>query len=76
MGLQGINEFMEALIALPDRLDVRLAVSRTGSEAPALGQAPHHAVRPPHAAWHGRVTGGDFAISIKSADEPGNYGAV
>jgi hypothetical protein len=42
MGFQGIDAFMEALIALPDRLDAGLAVPRAGSAAPALGQAPHH----------------------------------
>jgi hypothetical protein len=42
MGFQGIDEFMEALIAWPDRLDAGLAVARAGSEAPELGHAPHH----------------------------------
>src|SRR5262249_39929556 len=42
VGFQGIDAFMEASIALPDRLDAWLAVPRTGSEATELGQAPHH----------------------------------
>jgi hypothetical protein len=33
---------METLIARPNRLNARLAVSRAGSEATQLGQAPHH----------------------------------
>jgi hypothetical protein len=33
---------METLIALPDRLKARLAVSRAGSEATPWGPAPHH----------------------------------
>jgi hypothetical protein len=42
MGLQGIDEFMEALIAPPDRLDAGLAVARASAEATELGQSPHH----------------------------------
>ncbi len=41
MGFHRIDELMEPLVALPDRCDARLAVTRTGSEAPELGQAPH-----------------------------------
>jgi hypothetical protein len=40
-GLQGIDEVMETLIALPDRLHARLAVALAGSEATELGQPPH-----------------------------------
>ena len=41
MGFQGIDEIMEALIALPDGLDARLAAPRAGEEATELGQGSH-----------------------------------
>ena len=37
LGRQGIHEGMAALIALPDRVDARLAGPRTGAEAPEVG---------------------------------------
>jgi hypothetical protein len=37
-----MDEFMETLIALQDRLNTRRAVPLAGSKATELGQAPHH----------------------------------
>jgi hypothetical protein len=42
MGFQGVDACMEALRALPDRWDARLAVPLAGEAATALGHAPHH----------------------------------
>jgi hypothetical protein len=55
MGLQGLDEFGEALIALPDRLDTRFAVPRAGSEATELGQAPHRLAERGRGLWRGAV---------------------
>jgi hypothetical protein len=42
MGFHHSDALMEPLVALPDRSEARLAVARTGSEAPELGHTPPH----------------------------------
>jgi len=42
MSVQGIDEFMQPVIALPDRLNAGLPIALAGSEAPELRQAAHY----------------------------------
>src|SRR5215471_7430894 len=40
--IDGIDEFVQPLVALPDGLNARLAIPRPGEEPAKLCEAPHH----------------------------------